>query len=80
MDKSSVGHEIALNTLIPWKGGGNGRRFSGGLASSEILTWPLESRPESDAGDNPGPTPGTGDYPLHRDTVYAIEGNIAVSL
>jgi hypothetical protein len=30
--------------------------------------------------DNQGPTPGTGDYPLHRDTVYAIEGNIAVSL
>jgi hypothetical protein len=30
--------------------------------------------------DNQGPTPGTGDYPLHRDTVYAIEGNIAMSL
>jgi hypothetical protein len=30
--------------------------------------------------DNQGPTPATGDYPLHRDTVYAIEGNIAVSL
>jgi hypothetical protein len=30
--------------------------------------------------DNQGPTPGTGDYPLHRDTVYAIEGNVAVSL
>src|ERR1700744_2825040 len=30
--------------------------------------------------DNQGPTPGTGDYPLHRDTVYAIEGNIAVTL
>jgi hypothetical protein len=30
--------------------------------------------------DNQGPTPGTGDYQLHRDTVYAIEGNVAVSL
>ena len=30
--------------------------------------------------DNQGPTPGTGDWPLHRDTVYAIEGNIAVLL
>jgi hypothetical protein len=30
--------------------------------------------------DNQGPTPATGDYPLHRNTVYAIEGNIAVSL
>jgi len=30
--------------------------------------------------DNQGPTPGTGDYPLHRDTVYAIEGNVSVSL
>jgi hypothetical protein len=30
--------------------------------------------------DNQGPTAGTGDYPLHRDTVYAIEGNVAVSL
>ena len=30
--------------------------------------------------DNQGPTPATGDYPLHRDTVYAIEGNIAVPL
>ena len=30
--------------------------------------------------DNQGPTPGTGDWPLHRDTVYAIEGNVAVSL
>ena len=30
--------------------------------------------------DNQGPTPVTGDYPLHRNTVYAIEGNIAVSL
>jgi peptidase M24-like protein len=30
--------------------------------------------------DNQGPTPGTGDYPLHRDTVYAIEGNVAMSL
>ncbi len=30
--------------------------------------------------DNQGPTPATGDYPLHRDTVYAIEGNVAVSL
>ncbi len=30
--------------------------------------------------DNQGPTPGAGDWPLHRDTVYAIEGNVAVSL
>ena len=30
--------------------------------------------------DNQGPTPGTGDYRLHRNTVYAIEGNVAVSL
>jgi hypothetical protein len=30
--------------------------------------------------DNQGPTAGTGDWPLHRNTVYAIEGNIAVSL
>ena len=30
--------------------------------------------------DNQGPTPGTGDWSLHRDTAYAIEGNIAVSL
>jgi len=30
--------------------------------------------------DNQGPTPGTGDYPLHRDTVYAIEGNVSVNL
>lgn len=30
--------------------------------------------------DNQGPTPVTGDYPLHKDTVYAIEGNVAVSL
>jgi hypothetical protein len=30
--------------------------------------------------DNQGPTPVNGGYPLHRDTVYAIEGNIAVSL
>jgi hypothetical protein len=26
--------------------------------------------------DNQGPTPGQGDWPLHADTVYAIEGNI----
>jgi hypothetical protein len=30
--------------------------------------------------DNQGPTPGTGDWPLHRDTVYAIEGNVSVAL
>ncbi len=30
--------------------------------------------------DNQGPTLGTGDWPLHRDTAYAIEGNVAVSL
>ena len=30
--------------------------------------------------DNQGPTPGNGDWPLHRDTVYAIEGNVTVSL
>lgn len=30
--------------------------------------------------DNQGPTPATGDWPLHRDTVYAIEGNVTVSL
>jgi len=30
--------------------------------------------------DNQGPTLGTGDYPLHRDTVYAIEGNVSVAL
>ncbi len=30
--------------------------------------------------DNQGPTKGAGDWPLHRDTVYAIEGNVAVSL
>ena len=30
--------------------------------------------------DNQGPTPGTGDWPLHRDTVYAIEGNVTVNL
>jgi Xaa-Pro aminopeptidase len=26
--------------------------------------------------DNQGPTPGQGDWPLHPNTVYAIEGNI----
>jgi Xaa-Pro aminopeptidase len=26
--------------------------------------------------DNQGPTPGQGDWPLHADTVYAIEGNV----
>ena len=30
--------------------------------------------------DNQGPTPGTGDWPLHRDTVYALEGNVTVLL
>jgi Metallopeptidase family M24 len=30
--------------------------------------------------DNQGPTVGTGDWPLHRDTVYAIEGNVTVLL
>ena len=30
--------------------------------------------------DNQGPTPGTGEWPLHKDTVYAIEGNVTVSL
>ena len=30
--------------------------------------------------DNQGPTPGTGDWPLHQDTVYAIEGNVTVTL
>ena len=30
--------------------------------------------------DNQKPTPGTGDWPLHPDTVYAIEGNVTVSL
>jgi Metallopeptidase family M24 len=30
--------------------------------------------------DNQGPTPVNGDYPLHKDTVYAIEGNVTVSL
>lgn len=30
--------------------------------------------------DNQGPTPGTGDWLLHRDTVYAIEGNVTVNL
>jgi hypothetical protein len=30
--------------------------------------------------DNQGPTPGTGDWPLHRSTVYAIEGGVRVSL
>ena len=30
--------------------------------------------------DNQGPTAGTGDWPLHPDTVYAIEGNVSVSL
>jgi hypothetical protein len=30
--------------------------------------------------DNQGPTPQTGDWPLHRDTAYAIEGNVTVAL
>ncbi len=30
--------------------------------------------------DNQGPTLEMGDWPLHKDTVYAIEGNVAVSL
>jgi hypothetical protein len=30
--------------------------------------------------DNQGPTPGTGDWPLHADTAYAIEGNVTVAL
>ena len=30
--------------------------------------------------DNQGPTAATGDWPLHRDTVYAIEGNVTVNL
>jgi hypothetical protein len=43
--------------------------FFGHALGPTIGTW-----------DNQGPTPETGDYPLHRDTVYAIEGNVAVSL
>jgi hypothetical protein len=30
--------------------------------------------------DNQGPTAETGDWPLHRDTAYAIEGNVSVLL
>lgn len=30
--------------------------------------------------DNQGPTPGTGDWPLHPSTVYAIEGGVRVTL
>lgn len=30
--------------------------------------------------DNQAATPGTGEWPLHRDTVYAIEGNVTVAL
>ncbi len=30
--------------------------------------------------DNQGPSPDTGDWPLHPNTVYAIEGNVTVSL
>ena len=30
--------------------------------------------------DNQGPTPGTGDWPLHAPTTYAIEGSIRVAL
>jgi hypothetical protein len=30
--------------------------------------------------DNQGPTPGQGDWPLHPNTVYAIEGNVKVAV
>jgi Xaa-Pro aminopeptidase len=30
--------------------------------------------------DNQGPTPGTGDWPLHDSTTYAIEGGVRVAL
>jgi hypothetical protein len=30
--------------------------------------------------DNQGPTPVQGDWPLHANTVYAIEGNVKVQL
>jgi hypothetical protein len=30
--------------------------------------------------DNQGPTPGRGDWPLHPDTAYSIEGNVKVQV
>jgi hypothetical protein len=30
--------------------------------------------------DNQGPTPVQGDWPLHPNTVYAIEGNVKVAI
>ena len=52
---------------------------------SSVYTHPLgmfghAPGPTIGMWDNQGPTPGQGDWPLHPNTVYAIEGNVKVAV
>jgi hypothetical protein len=70
------GNEVLARTL-------EGARKAG--IQSSVYTHPLgmfghAPGPTIGMWDNQGPTPGQGDWPLHPNTVYAIEGNVKVAV
>ena len=53
--------------------------------SASVYTHPLGAfghapGPTIGMWDNQGPTPVKGDWPIHADTGYAIEGNVKIRL
>jgi hypothetical protein len=74
--KGRSGNEVLARTL-------ESARQAGIQAS--VYTHPLgmfghAPGPTIGMWDNQGPTPGQGDWPLHPNTVYAIEGNVKVAV
>lgn len=71
-----TGNEILARTLEAARKAG---------IQSSVYTHPLgmfghAPGPTIGMWDNQGPTPVQGDWPLHPDTVYAIEGNVKVAV
>ena len=74
--KGRSGNEVLARTL-------DAARKAG--IQSSVYTHPLgmfghAPGPTIGMWDNQGPTPGQGDWPLHPNTVYAIEGNVKVAV
>jgi hypothetical protein len=74
--KGRSGNEVLARTLEAARKAG---------IQSSVYTHPLgmfghAPGPTIGMWDNQGPTPGQGDWPLHPNTVYAIEGNVKVAV
>ncbi len=75
-EEGKTGNQILLKSLV--EGKSEGLRLS--IYAHPLGVYGHSSGPTIGMWDSQGGVQGTGDYPLYRNTVYAIELNTTVTI